>query len=157
MHSWEDDFLPQRAEVLKPGLEGLLNLLWQTQGSKPYGFILISSDGSILSFHPKGGLEEAIGSLTVLGDETLHIEEWFPGYRAFMQARSKQQKIILPDKLPNTGEVIYSICDRLNTGLDQEEGYLLMFYPEEEIRKNFPVYLILHAIFLKESRFCMAV
>ncbi|MDK2909426.1 MAG: sigma-54 dependent transcriptional regulator, acetoin dehydrogenase operon transcriptional, partial [Bacteroidales bacterium] len=137
MHGWEDDFLPQRAEVLKPGLEGLLNLLWQTQGSKPYGFMLISSDGSILSFHPKGGLEEAIGSLTVLGEETLHIEEWFPGYRAFMQARIKQQKIILPEKLPNTGEVIYSICDRLNTGLDQEAGYLLMFCPEEGEQEKF--------------------
>ena len=137
MYGRGDDILPMRAEVLTPGLEGVINLLWQTHGSGPLGFMLVAADGRIISLHHKGELEEALGPFSPPADEPLLIEEWFPGYRAFRQAKLKGQKVSLPDKLPNSQKIIFTLCDRLNPGPSQEEWYLLMFYSEDADQENF--------------------
>jgi hypothetical protein len=96
MYARGDDISPMRAEVLTPGLEGVINLLWQTHGSGPLGFMLVAADGRIISLHHKGELEEALGPFSPPADEPLLIEEWFPGYRAFRQAKLKGQKSVCP-------------------------------------------------------------
>ena len=130
MQKGDDDILPVRAEILGAGLEGLLNLLYHDSIQGPLGFMLVAADGKIICSYNKGNLFKDLGAGQP-GEEPLILEEGFPGYRALRQARLKRQKVSLPEKLFKTDEVAIAICSLLRQFIEQEEWYLLMFFPEK--------------------------
>ncbi|MGC8865109.1 MAG: sigma-54 interaction domain-containing protein [Bacteroidales bacterium] len=130
MRASEDDILPLRREVLGPGLEGLLNLLYTTNTERPLGFMLVSADGKIVSIHCREKLKLVVESL-VHDKETMPVMvEGWPGFRAYRQALHKKTKVNLPERLSDYDDIIYCMAEWLNQGPNMEAWYLLMFYNE---------------------------
>lgn len=130
MYGPEDDILPLRREVLGPGLEGLLNLLYTTDTVRPLGFMLVAAEGKIVSIHARKKLKQKVESL-VQDQETMPvIDESWPGYRAYRQALLKKSRVNIPERFSGDEDIIYCMAEWLKQGPEMEAWYLLMFYSE---------------------------